>query len=162
VRIVKRPERPQSVPNVVLDSIALDEILTDADRQRELNFWEVKLIRDIASESVPFDEIHLLRLRVDDPSRAAADPKADPALEFTFGFALTNDKEFVYFRVQDHVRRMGLARDALLELCKEGYSKVATRCARKKEEQQGWHRFQVLLDSARRTPARGSRPPLRP
>jgi hypothetical protein len=150
VRIVKRPEGLEGVHRIVLDKTALDGILKDADRQGELNFWEIKLIRDIASEGVPFDEIHLLRLRVDDPSRAAADPGTDPALEFTFGFALTHAQEFVYFRVQDHVRRMGLARDALLELCKKGYSQVATLRARKEAEQEGWHRFQALLDSARR------------
>jgi hypothetical protein len=126
-----------------------DERLQEADRQGELNFWELSLVRELRSKPVPFDRIHLLRLRVDDPSRAAADRRAPPALEFTFGFALTQSREFVYFRVQDHVRRMGLAREALLRLCKERYTEVS-RHAPEDDEPDGWRRFRALLDSARR------------
>ena len=96
---------------------------------------------------MPFDEIHLLRLRVEDPSRSAADPDAEAALEFTFGFALTHQREFVYFRVQDHLRRMGLARDALLRLCKRRYTEVSQH-AREDADPEGWRRFRALLTSA--------------
>ncbi|HNQ03138.1 MAG TPA: patatin-like phospholipase family protein [Thiobacillaceae bacterium] len=34
-------------------------------------------------------------------------------LHFHFGFALLEDRQLVYFRVQDHLRRMGLARQAM-------------------------------------------------
>ena len=84
---------------------AVDGLLEEARKRNELNFYELELIRRCAADRVPFDEVHLLRLRVDDPSRAIADPAAAPALEFTFGFALTHRQQFVYFRVQDHLRR---------------------------------------------------------
>ena len=112
---------------------------------------------------MPFDGIHLLRLRVEDPSRSAADPGAEAALEFTFGFALTHQREFVYFRVQDHLRRMGLARDALLRLCASGYTEVSEH-ARTEADPEGWTRFRSLLTSvlgevrAARASADGARP----
>jgi hypothetical protein len=34
-------------------------------------------------------------------------------LRFTFGFAVILDNEFVMFRIQDHLRKMGLGRQAL-------------------------------------------------
>ena len=136
-------------PRVVSRSVSgpVDGILGEAHRRGELNFWEVKVIRDCESSGVPFDEIHLLRVRVEDPSRSATDPDAEAALEFTFGFALTYQREFVYFRVQDHLRRMGLARDALLRLCRRRYTEVSAH-AREDADPAGWRRFRTLLTSA--------------
>jgi hypothetical protein len=122
-------------------------ILEEAGRRRELNFWELKLVRECEALGVPFDEIHLLRLRVPDPSRT--DPGAEPALEFTFGFALTHEREFVYFRVQDHLRRMGLAREALLRLREARYTAVS-RHAQEDLDPEGWRRFRALLSSVLR------------
>ncbi len=143
VRIVTRPERVPVPP--VPERWALEDILKEADRQGELNFYELQLIRDRAGT---FDEIHLLRLKVDDPSRAAADPSA-AALEFTFGCALTRRHQFVYFRVQDHLRRMGLARDALLRLCRDGYTEVSEDVREEEaKDPEAWRRFRMLLNSA--------------
>jgi hypothetical protein len=126
----------------VIDQATLDRILKDADAQGTLNFWEIKLIRE---RTGTFDEIHLLRLNVEDPSQAGT-----TALQFTFGFALTQNDEFVYFRVQDHLRRMGLARDALVLLCQMGCTRVspATRSEEEKDPE-AWRRFRMLLSSAR-------------
>ena len=143
-RLELGPGRPLVVSRAV--SRPLDGMLDEAHRRGELNFWEVKVIREFESGGVPFDGIHLLRLRVEDPSRSAADPGAEAALEFTFGFALTHQREFVYFRVQDHLRRMGLARDALLRLCASGYTEVSKH-ARTEADPEGWTRFRSLLTS---------------
>ena len=125
-RLDLEPGRPQVVSRPVAG--AVDGVLEEARKRNELNFYELELIRRCAAARVPFDEVHLLRLRVDDPSRAIADPAAAPALEFTFGFALTHRQQFVYFRVQDHLRRMGLARDALRKLCEgDRYAAVSER-----------------------------------
>ena len=144
-RLDLAPGEPRVVSRAVSGPVG--GILDEAHRRGELNFWEIKVIRECESRGVPFDEIHLLRLRVEDPSRSAADPDAEAALEFTFGFALTHQREFVYFRVQDHLRRMGLARDALLRLCRRGYTEVSPH-AQKEADPEGWSRFRALLTSA--------------
>ncbi len=134
---------------------SLETVLQEALRLGELNFWEVKLIRDRRSGGVPFDELHLLRLRVEDPAQAAADPNAPPALLFTFGFALTHQREFIYFRVQDHLRRMGLARDALLALCQAGYTTVSSNLAA--EDVASGRHFRNLVSSVVREVTREPR-----
>ena len=134
---------------------SLETVLQEALRLGELNFWEVKLIRDRRSGGVPFDELHLLRLRVEDPAQAAADPNAPPALVFTFGFALTHQREFIYFRVQDHLRRMGLARDALLALCQAGYTTVSSNLAA--EDVASGRHFRNLVSSVVREVTRDPR-----
>ena len=126
---------------------AVDGLLEEARKRNALNFYELELIRRCAADRVPFDEVHLLRLRVDDPSRAIADPAAAPALEFTFGFALTHRRQFVYFRVQDHLRRMGLARDALRKLCEGDRYAAVSEHARVETDPDGWLRFRALLSS---------------
>jgi hypothetical protein len=94
-----------------------------------------------------------------------ADPAAPPALEFTFGFALTHQHEFVYFRVQDHLRRMGLARDALRKLCDGNRYTVVSEHAQVDADPEGWLRFRALLSSvlsevrAARASSDGARPP---
>ena len=161
-RLDLEPGRPQVVSRPV--NGALDRLLEEARQRNELNFFELQLIRRCAADRVPFDEIHLLRLRVDDPSRAVADPAAPPALEFTFGFALTHQHEFVYFRVQDHLRRMGLARDALRKLCDGNRYTVVSEHAQVDADPEGWLRFRALLNSvlsevrAARASSDGARP----
>jgi hypothetical protein len=46
----------------------------------------------------------------------AAPVSGEEHFHFTFGFALVHDQKLVLFRVQDHLRRMGLARQALQRL----------------------------------------------
>ena len=144
-RLELEPGQPQVVSRSVAG--AVDGLLEDARKRNELNFYELELIRRCAADRVPFDEVHLLRLRVDDPSRAIADPAAAPALEFTFGFALTHRRQFVYFRVQDHLRRMGLARDALRKLCEGDRYAAVSEHARVESDPDGWLRFRALLSS---------------
>lgn len=65
----------------------------------------------------------IIRLKVTPDTNSPANSHLDRSLDFPFGFAilaktqLPGDKapveRLVYFRVQDHLRRMGLARDAL-------------------------------------------------
>jgi hypothetical protein len=162
-RLDLEPGRPHVVSRPVEGPV--DALLDAAGQRNELNFYEIELIRRAAAEGVPFDEVHLLRLRVDDPSQAIANPAAAPALEFTFGFALTYRDEFVYFRVQDHLRRMGLARDALRKLCEDGRYAAVSEKARVDADPDGWLRFRAILGSvlsevqAARAPAAGARPP---
>ena len=161
-RLELEPGQPQVVSRSVAG--AVDGVLEEARKRNELNFYELELIRRCAADGVPFDEVHLLRLRVDDPSRAIADPAAAPALEFTFGFALTHRRQFVYFRVQDHLRRMGLARDALRKLCEGDRYAAVSEHARVETDPDGWLRFRALLSSvlsevrAARASSDGARP----
>jgi hypothetical protein len=75
-------------------------------------------------------------------------------LEFTFGFALTNRRhEFVYLRVQDHLRGMGLARLGLKALCRAGYTSIASDVPVPDDEYQ--RRFRDLLSSVLREAGRG-------
>ncbi|HEX2480685.1 MAG TPA: hypothetical protein VHQ69_02275, partial [Methylomirabilota bacterium] len=80
---------------------------------------------------------------------------APPALLFTFGFALTHQREFIYFRVQDHLRRMGLARDALLALCQAGYTTVSSNLA--PEDVAAGRHFRILVSSVLREVTREPR-----
>jgi hypothetical protein len=144
-RLELEPGRPQVVSRPVAG--AVEGVLEEARKRNELNFYELALIRRCVADRVPFDEVHLLRLRVDDPSRAIADPAAAPALEFTFGFALTHRRQFVYFRVQDHLRRMGLARDALRKLCEGDRYAAVSGDAWTDADPDGWLRFRALLSS---------------
>src|SRR5262245_39920176 len=86
------------------------EFLTGEKEHKWLNFVELDIVRKLARDRVPFDEVLVLSLLVRDPSQAQNGGGA-PALEFPFGFALSTRvqvgegewrREFVYFRVQDH------------------------------------------------------------
>jgi hypothetical protein len=92
------------------DSLAA--LLQQAQRDLELNFLEASLIARFHQEyPAAVRCIYLLRIVVSNP----LDPGR--SLRFPFGFALTDgNHHLVYFRVQDHVRKMGLARQALTEL----------------------------------------------
>jgi hypothetical protein len=90
----------------------------------------------------------LLRLRVADPSAVAQARTASPVLEFTFGFALAHNRELVYFRVQDHLRRMGLAREGQKQLGRKGYTRISP--AAKSDSAETLQRFRLLLNSVLR------------
>ncbi len=87
----------------------------------QLNFLEKNLILDFESSNPECaNELFVLQLKVADPIRTMEKTSlAKPShIQFTFGFALVGERRILYFRVQDHLRRMGLARGALRELIK--------------------------------------------
>ena len=118
------------------------DALRKAQEDHVLNFHEVKIVEDLFRTNKPTAsdgrlEVVPLRLRVESP---AADNRGDDdakrnAIEFTFGFALIHKVgsargEIVYFRVQDHLRRMGLARRGMKVLLRgeenTSFDKTAT------------------------------------
>jgi len=148
VAFMKTPDA-DATTGLCRDRSALEDYLQRAQHETfDLNFEEVRIIRKMADDYRELDELILLRLRVADPSRPGDTSLSGLALEFTFGFALTNPKhEFVYFRVQDHLRGMGLARQALEALCHEGYISIAADAPGTAEQQR---RFRDLLSSVLR------------
>lgn len=48
-------------------------------------------------------------------------------MSFPFGFALVNGKSLSYFRVQDHLRKMGLARKSVRALVEKGVADSVDR-----------------------------------
>jgi hypothetical protein len=71
-----------------------------------------------------FDRLHPIRLVVPGIRRGRgtpADLNSESKLEFPVGVALTQGNAIVFFRIQDHLRNMGLGRDALRELYKAKY-----------------------------------------
>ncbi|MBI1815037.1 MAG: patatin-like phospholipase family protein [Deltaproteobacteria bacterium] len=98
----------------------------------ELNSVEIELIRYLPppTNEAPVRRIFLLQMAVqappDDPTRDTSRPPtnsaAGPSLRLTFGFTVVDSAQrsqpgkIVYFRVQDHLRKMGLARLALGKL----------------------------------------------
>ncbi len=101
----------------------------------ELNAVEIELIRHLPKPGAT-RRIFLLQIKVqappDDPSRDTNKPPATrastkAAMHLTFGFAIVDAAksaqigELAYFRVQDHLRRMGLGRRALRELIKTSH-----------------------------------------
>jgi hypothetical protein len=147
VRFARTPQ-PDSAPGLCSDAEAFETYLRHAQHDTyDLNFEEVRIIREVAAHYAGLDELILLRLCVPDPSQGGA--TAADALEFTFGFALTNHKrEFVGLRVQDHLRGMGLARQALQALVADGYAGIAPDTPLPNDEQQ--RRFRDLLSSVLR------------
>jgi hypothetical protein len=99
--------------------------LRPEQRGGRLNYFEVHLINQFSrayAESVQHLRVIPLQILVASPDAISPD---DPRrLVFTFGFALAKiargarrpQATLVYFRVQDHLRKMGLARDALRDL----------------------------------------------
>ncbi len=82
--------------------------------KRNLNLYEkVKFDEylNIFGKKLPPRACYVFHLRVSNPR------DKDKFKEFRFGFALTdNNNNILYFRVQNHLRRMGMGRKALLSL----------------------------------------------
>ena len=83
----------------------------------ELNPFEQKVVENFRhGTSYRFETIFLLKLKVTDPI------DKDNYKTFHFGFALVDsENKIIFFRIQDHLRKMGLGRMALKELV-ESYS----------------------------------------
>ncbi len=87
---------------------ALDDLATDP----RLNFLELSLVRQLTEKNPGrVDRLFVLRLVVRDPTSVGQGDGGE--LRFTFGFAAAHGDALVFFRVQDHLRKMGLGRDGL-------------------------------------------------
>jgi hypothetical protein len=106
-----RELRPKAQPKAH-DVISL---LHQAKQDQDLNLLEVDLIERFRGHNPSsVDKIFLLQLVVKDPIDHTK------SVQFTFGFALVDQSNtLVYFRMQDHVRKMGLARQALKVLIRD-------------------------------------------
>ncbi len=96
----------------------LPAVVDRAQQDGDLNFVEADRIRAFLADPGRYfasglPNLTVLRVEVVSPSSAAT-------MRFTFGFALVAHRRLVYLRVQDHLRKMGLARDALRALLREG------------------------------------------
>ena len=106
IEVSELPAKPPSAAG------SLGDLLQQAQKDLVLNVVEAELIEKFQKEHpVTALGIYLLQLVVKDPMNK------DQSTRFTFGFALVDEKKnLVYLRVQDHVRKMGLARQAIKEL----------------------------------------------
>jgi hypothetical protein len=88
----------------------------------KLNFLEAELIRDFCNANRALNNklaIWVMEIAVLDPTKGPREAAQDDSskLTFTFGFALVDeDNQIVYFRVRDHLRKMGLARKGLKKM----------------------------------------------
>lgn len=93
------------------------EALQTAREKEVLNFWEVELLKQFHYYNglTPEDRVYPLQIEV----RSVTGPGTP--MVFTFGFALVRPVRGVLrcFRVQDHLRRTGLARAALKKLVEQ-------------------------------------------
>jgi hypothetical protein len=78
--------------------------LSRAEKANKLNNAEVSLINEITAANGAEFQIVLLRMKVRE------------LLTFTCGFAVIDHNNLIYFRIQDHLRKMGLGRRALKQL----------------------------------------------
>lgn len=102
---------------VFVDPLAATE---DAEIERRLNDHERLLIKEQHFDQGCYDHVHIFRLLVCEPLGSGQ------RIEFPFGFALTRNKGIVYFRIQDHLRKMGLGRQALEQLKRAGIGSLAS------------------------------------
>lgn len=101
------------------DSTRLEEVLGQPSITGRLNFLELRLVRSLVALHAAADSLLILRLAVRDPTGPPEGEGEADELQFTFGFALARGRELLYLRVQDHLRKMGLARAALRRLVRE-------------------------------------------
>jgi hypothetical protein len=97
-------------------------VAREAEATKTLNFLELELITDFCEEHQALQnklDIWLMEIVVWDPSvERSRDARAGSArLAFTVGLGLVDeDNQIVYFRVRDHLRKMGLARKGLRKM----------------------------------------------
>jgi len=120
---------------------ALGELIDRLAGENRLNFLERKLVRGIVDGVPKIDRLLVLRLVVRDPEVDGAGGdggKGAGKVAFTFGMALARGDELVYLRVQDHLRKMGLARRALRRMVRE--QRVQSAAAVPREALPAWCR----------------------
>ena len=81
-----------------------------------LNFVEREIVEALRRAKVEYDSLWLLQTVVRSPEDLDRKSPSRDRFTYTFGFCLTLDDAIVYFRVQDHVRKIGNARRALIAL----------------------------------------------
>jgi hypothetical protein len=93
---------------IVQEPATVEEVIEKLEEDMVINFFETELVRRLLKGSEEIDEynIYPFQLKVAVPAR-------DEYILFNFGFALTVKQTLKYFRVQDHLRKMGLGRRAL-------------------------------------------------
>jgi hypothetical protein len=105
--------------------LSLVELANEAKEKQCLNFLEAELIADFCRENCSLqDELNLwvMEIVVYDTEKSPGDAvrEASANLTFTFGFALVDAQgRIVYFRVQDHLRKMGLARKGMKRMMQQ-------------------------------------------
>lgn len=79
-----------------------------------LNLHEQRMIEALPVGSGDNVEVYCLELRVRQP----IDETAEPLIRFGFGYAVFDGPDLIMYRVQDHLRGMGLGRKGLVALVK--------------------------------------------
>ena len=101
------------------DGARLDELVESLGADGRLNFLECDLVRSFVERNPATDRLLILRLAVREPVVELGEEGA-AELELTVGFALVAGRDLVYLRIQDHLRKMGLARRALRQIVHDG------------------------------------------
>lgn len=97
--------------------LSVAELLSEARDDRSLNIFEAELIGDFSRKNCSLEDelmLWVMELVVEDKAKTSG------GLTFPFGFALMDAQgRIVYFRIQDHLRKMGLARRGLRQIMLE-------------------------------------------
>jgi hypothetical protein len=112
--------------NLTLGVVRVEQVVPDKDGHRDiastgLNRHEqrqVDALRVVDEQGVV---VYRLDLHVRHPITG---PDADPLMQFGFGYAVLRGDNLVMYRVQDHLRGMGLGRKGLEELVKTRRAKL--------------------------------------
>ena len=118
----------------------------------------VKTLRTSHPDSTGW-QFHAVRLHVPNPVSVSATPET---IEFTVGFAIVEHQRLVYLRIQDHLRKMGLARDALQYMIAHDLIGQGLGLTREDEESDDGATLKRLFDSAlaQAKPSAAQRAPL--
>ena len=111
--------------NVVVDA-AIDTTMAAAKTQLDnsgLNLHERQMVADLPLPADTQISIHRLELRVRNPIR----PESKELIKFGFGFAVVVGAELAMYRVQDHLRGLGLGRKGLQALVQARHTPLDIR-----------------------------------
>lgn len=110
VEVVELTRGQESAPPLTLAQF--DRLL---EGRSEFNFVERDIIRDVLQhQENRIHRVFSFQVVVQEPMREGLDENHQ--VRFGCGFALVESQRIVCFRIQDHLRRMGLARRALKDL----------------------------------------------
>jgi len=125
-----RIEIVKAVEHNAASGIALKEWADEHVKEGNINFVEAEGICQLentapvaGTNASAFDMLHVIGLVIPELRRGkskSAGPNAEAQLTFPVGVALTRGKAIVWFRIQDHLRNMGLGRKALESLYRKG------------------------------------------